>query len=193
MNINSTIIDQEVKPSTSKNGFAFKWAMIMLMVTIIATMVQLFINDWHYMPRQGGFPLMIFNIIVSLTLMYLAATDYRKNAMGDVMSFGSAFKFTYYTCFLHTLMVIVFMLIFYNLIIDFDQYLIEETGRGIEELKKRGLSDSEIKNRMDMMPKIFSTQWMNLLIIGIIMSFIYVIYALIIAAITKRNPKLDHI
>lgn len=193
MNTNSTIIDQEVKPSTSMSGFAFKWAMIMLMVTIISTMVQLFINDWHYMPRQGGFPLMIFNIVVSLTIMFLAATDYRKNAMGDVMSFGSAFKFTYFTCFLHTLMVIVFMLIFYNLIIDYDQFQIEETNRGIEELKKRGMSDIEIKNRMGSISQIFYTQWMNLLILGVIMSFIYVIYSLIIAAITKRTPKFDHI
>ncbi|HEY1047493.1 MAG TPA: DUF4199 domain-containing protein [Bacteroidia bacterium] len=193
MNTNSTIIDQEVKPSKGMNAFALKWAAIMLMVTIITTMIQLIMNDWHYMPRQGGFPMMLFNIVVTLAIMFFASTDFRKNAMGDVMSFGKAFSFSYYTCFLHTLFVIVFMLIFYNLIIDYDQYIIEETGRSIEELKKKGLSDSDIKKNMDMVPKIFYTQWMNMVILGVIMSVIYLIYALIIAAITKRTPKLDHI
>lgn len=169
-------------------NYAYKWALIGSVVYIIKLYALWFYNDNHYNPQAGGLIGFFFDIFLVLAIMYLCTSEFRKIEQEDYITFGKAFKVSYLTGILLSIILAIFMFIFHTYQVDFDQVMSEQTDIAVKMLKERGLTQEQINKQMNMAPKFTKTIEFSSIILVIVGFTIYALYALIVAAILKRNP-----
>lgn len=185
---NQNIIDTESNlKKASPFNTALKWALVAILLAVISTMVNLYMNDGKYNPRGGGWILMVVNLVLLILPMSLCLKEYRNNILDGYMSFGQGFKATWIFSLLLVTFTVLFMMVFYNLIIDYDTFLAEQMDLGIKMMKEQGLDDQTISKRMESTPQFVYAQWFSLVTIAIVGLIFDVLVGLVLAAIFKRN------
>lgn len=180
--------NSEEKTPVGMFNYAYKWALIGSIAYVVKLYGLYFYNDFHYYPQAGGLTGMLFDILLVLATMYLCTSEYRKKELDDYITFGKAFKVSYLTGILVSIILAVFMYVFHTYQVDFDQVMSEQTDMAVKMLKERGLTPEQIKKQMSMAPSFTKTIEFSSGVLIIVGFTIYAIYALIVAAILKRNP-----
>lgn len=184
MNQENIIDNSTAKPSPF--NIALKWSMISILVSVIITMVGLYLNDNKYDPNAGGMAFKLGGLAIMIAIMSMCLKEYRTNLLDGYMTFGQGFKAMWFYSLLASLFTVIFMAIFYNFIIDFDTYASDQLDAAIQGMKDRGMSSEEIKSSMEMMPSFFSSQGFSLVAVAFFSLIFNVIIGLIMAAIFKR-------
>lgn len=184
MNQENIIDNNTTKPSPF--NIAMKWALVSILVSVIMTMLSLYLNDNKYDPNAGGMAVKIGGIALMIGIMVMCLKEYRSNSLDGYMTFGQGFKAMWYYSLLATLFTVIFMAIFYNFIIDFDTYSADQMDVGIQAMKDRGMSSEQIKSDLEMVPGFVYTQWFSLVIFAFFSMMFNIIIGLILAAIFKR-------
>jgi hypothetical protein len=187
METNNTLIDNTNTKAPSALNIAFKWALVSFLLFVIQTMVSMYMNNGEYNPRSSGWVQMLAGIVILFFPITMAVKEYRDKEMDGFISFGRAFK----TGFLYSLLIgcltLLFMLVFYNFIIDFDTYMANQIDISVKLLKERGMSDADISKTLAKSPAFVSTQWFSLISVFIVTLIFNIIADLIVSAILKRN------
>lgn len=185
---NQNIIDTESDlKKVSPFNTALKWALVGILLAVIAIMVNLYVNDGKYNPRGGGWLMFVVNLALLVLPMSLCLKEYRNNVLDGYMSFGQGFKTAWLFSLLLVTFSVLFMLVFYNFIIDYDTFVAEQMDLGIKMMKEQGLDEQTISKRMESTPQFVYAQWFSLVTIAIVGLIFDVLVSLVLAAIFKRN------
>ncbi len=183
----NSILDSGTTPKKSPAGTAVKWALVGTLLGIIQTFAGMYLNDGKYDPRGDGIGSMAIGFIILFFVLFMSMKEFRDKEQGGYITYGKAFQAGFITSLFWTLFTLVFMVIFYNFIIDFDTYMSEQMDKGIQEMKKRGMSDSEIQNAMSKTPAFFSSQGFSLAIVAVASIIFQVVATLITAIFVKKD------
>jgi len=183
-----TIIDSELKDKrVSPINIAFKWALIGLLILIIQTLGNLFMNDGKYNPQAGGLWMMAFTIAVVFVIIFMAMKEFRDKELGGYISYGKAFNVGFITTLFMALFSVLFMWVFYNFIIDFDVMMSDMMTERMKGLKEKGMSDKEIQEAFKKAPAFLMSQSFYLIITVVSGLFLDTIVSLIAAAFVKKD------
>jgi hypothetical protein len=190
MEANNTLIDNnETKPPSALN-IAFKWSLVGILLYVIQTMASMVINEGEYNPRAGGWVQMLLGLVLLFFPLTMAVKEFRDKEMDGFISFGRAFKTGFIYSLLISALTLLFMLVFYNFIIDFDTFMANQVDITVKLLKERGMSDTEIKKTLASSPAFASQQWFSLSMVFAGTIIFNTIADLIVSAILKRkNPN----
>lgn len=180
------ILDEKETARPSMNNVAFKWALLITLVGIVISLVNLYMNDGHF-KQDRSWSMTIFNIAITVAAMYMAGIEYRKLCQDGYMTYKDSFKLLFRFSLFSTLLTLVYMIIFNNLIIDYDTLIAEGAANQIAEFKKKGMSDEQIKQSMAYYHK-FSGQgsvYTFIVILGLLMN---IVIALLVSIFIKKNP-----
>lgn len=183
-NDNST---EETVKKNSLLSIALKWALISTLLSVIYQMIMLTLNDGRYEPRPEGWYHMVIGTLLMLFTVTMSIKEYRDRGLDGFITYGKAFKAGMIYSLLNAIFLIVFLLILYNLIIDWDVFYAEQLDKGIEMMKKRGLSDDEITKNLSQTPEFLKSQTFSLLTVFIFSIIIHLIVVAIIAAVLRRS------
>lgn len=179
---------------TSKFQIIIKWVLIALVASIASTIITQVIKGIIDSETE----LNVVKIIGFLSVAIIAFSifsgikEYRNTVLGDYMTFGQGFSFrmtiSLYLIILNTL----FMLIYFNLIIDFDTYIADQLDTTLKTInaKKQNQSEESVKSVINMTKK-FMTKEILIGSSALFALFIYTIVSLISAAILKKEIKND--
>ncbi len=179
---------------TSKFQIIIKWVLIALVASIASTIITQVIKG----KIDSETELNVVKIIGFLSVAIIAFSifsgikEYRNTVLGDYMTFGQGFKFgmtiSLYLIILNTF----FMLIYFNLIIDFDTYIADQLDTTLKNInaKKQNQSEESIKSVINRTKK-FMTKEILIGSSALFALFIYTIVSLISAAILKKEIKND--
>lgn len=169
-------------------NYAYKWALIGSAAYVLKLYATWFYDDYHYNPQAGGLLGLFVDILLVIVTMYLCTSEFRKKEQEDYITFGKAFKVSYLTGILLSLILAIFIYVFHTYQVDFDQVMSEQTDMAVKMLKERGLTQEQINKQMNMAPKFTRTIEFSSIILVVYGLTIQALYALIVAAILKRNP-----
>jgi hypothetical protein len=190
MEANNTLIDNNETKSPSALNIAFKWALVNFLIFVIQTMVSMYLNEGEYNPRSGGWVQMLIGTIVLFFPLTMAIKEYRDKEMDGFISFGRAFKTGFVYALIASSLTVLFMIVFYNFIIDFDTFMANQVDVSVKILKERGMSDADISKTLAKSPAFVSAQWFILVSMFFGTLIIQTIADLIVSAILKRkNPN----
>lgn len=177
---------------TTKFQIIIKWVLITLVVSIATTMINFFVKNSFDAETE----LNIAKIVGFLSLAIISFSifsgikEYKNTILGDYISFGQGFKFgmtiTLYLIILNSL----FMIIYFNFIIDFDTFTAEQLDAAIKNLSKQNLTEEKMQSSIEM-TKMFMTKGFLVGSTAIFGTFVYTIVSLISAAILKKEIKND--
>ncbi len=187
----TTELFNDTEKSTKKVSpvnIAFKWAVIGMLLSIIQVMTLLYMNDNKYNPQGGGWVSFLVGLVVLFTVFIMPIKEYRDKELGGYISFGKAFKTGFITTLFMVGLTVLFYIVFYNFVIDWDAYVGEEMERGVQKMKESGMSDTDIQKRMADTPAFMSAQGFWLGVTAIAGLFFDTIVVLISAAIMKKEP-----
>lgn len=179
---------------TSKFQIIIKWVLIAFVASIASTIMTQVIKGIIDSETE----LNVVKIIGFLSVAIIAFSifsgikEYRNTVLGDYMTFGKGFRFgmtiSLYLIILNTL----FMLIYFNLIIDFDTYIADQLDTTLKTInaKKQNQSEESVKGVINMTKK-FMTKEILIGSSALFALFMYTIVSLISAAILKKEIKND--
>ena len=186
--MSETLFNSEEKAPVSIFNYAYKWALIGSIAYIVKLYSMYFYNGNHYNPQAGGIIAGLFDILLVIVIMYLCTSEYRKKELNDYITFGKAFKVSYVTGILLALILAAFMYIFHTYQVDYDLVMSEQTDMAVKVLKERGMTPEQISKQLSMAPAFTKTVEFSSAVLVVVGFTLYAIYALIVAAILKRNP-----
>jgi hypothetical protein len=186
------IIDQnnQILDNNKSNLYktAIKWAIIGSLVQFIFTLVNYYLNGESLQPKDKSIGIItsLLGIVVIAAVISFSIKEFRNEFSGGFISFKKAF-FVSFICGLSIAIISSLMLFFfYNYLIDFDILMSEQLDSTIQELKKRKLSDEQIKQSLEISKKFTSLP--AIIIMGLIFSIILnLIIGLIASAILKKQ------
>jgi hypothetical protein len=187
MEANNTLIDNNETKAPSAINIAFKWALVSFLLYVIQTMVSMYLNEGEYNPRAGGWLQMLLGIVILFFPLTMAVKEYRDKEMDGYISFGRAFKTGFIYALITSALTLLFMIVFYNFIIDFDTFVANQVDISVKLLKERGMSDAEISKTLSNSPAFVSQQWFSLIMVFVGTLTFNTIADLIVSAILKRN------
>jgi hypothetical protein len=187
MDANNTLTDNNKTKAPSALNIAFKWALVSFLLYVIQTMASLYLNEGEYNPRTGGWIQMLLGLVVLFFPLTMAIKEYRDKEMDGYISFGRAFKTGFVYSYIASALTFLFMIVFYNFIIDFDTFIANQIDISVQLLKERGMSDAEITKTLAQTPAFTSTQWFSLSMFFLGTLIFNTIADLIVSAILKRN------
>lgn len=183
-----TTFNTENKAPSGLFNYAYKWALIGSIAYVLKLYGLWFYNDSHYNPNGGGLIGFCFDILLVIATMYLCTAEYKKKELGGYITFYNAFKLSYLTGIVLSIILAVFMYIFHTYQVDYDQVMSEQTDLAIKILKERGLTPEQIQKQMSKAPSYTKTIEFASIVLAIVGFTFYALHALIVAAILKRNP-----
>ena len=187
MESNNTLIDNNETKAPSAINIAFKWALVNFLLYVIQTMVSMYLNEGEYNPRAGGWLQMLLGIVILFFPLTMAVKEYRDKEMDGFISFGRAFKTGFIYALITSALTLLFMIVFYNFIIDFDTFVANQVDISVKLLKERGMSDAEISKTLSNSPAFVSQQWFSLIMVFVGTLTFNTFADLIVSAILKRN------
>lgn len=187
MEANNTLIDNNETKIPSALNIAFKWALVSFLLYVIQTMASMYLNEGEYNPRAGGWMQMLLGIVILFFPLTMAVKEYRDKEMDGYISFGRAFKTGFIYALITSALTLLFMIVFYNFIIDFDTFVANQVDISVKLLKERGMSDAEISKTLSNSPAFVSQQWFSLIMVFVGTLTFNTIADLIVSAILKRN------
>jgi len=190
METNNTLIDKNESKVPSALNLAFKWALVGFLLFVIQTMANIYMNNGEYNPRSSGWVQMLVGAVILFFPITMAVKEYRDKELEGYISFGRAFKTGFLYSLLTSSLTLLFMLVFYNFIIDFDTFIANQIDVTVQILKQRGMSDADISKTLSKSPAFASTQWFTLIMVFVGTLIFNVVADLIVSAILKRtNPN----
>ena len=187
MEANNTLIDNNETKAPSAINIAFKWALVSFLLYVIQTMVSMYLNEGEYNPRAGGWLQMLLGIVILFFPLTMAVKEYRDKEMDGFIRFGRAFKTGFIYALITSALTLLFMIVFYNFIIDFDTFVANQVDISVKLLKERGMSDAEISKTLSNSPAFVSQQWFSLIMVFVGTLTFNTFADLIVSAILKRN------
>lgn len=188
-NLQNSINSQTIEPKSAWN-YAFKWGLIGAVIYIIKTYFLFYSTD-DYNTDTGGFTMKLLDIIVLVVIMIGAANEFKKNENNGFLSFGKAFKISYFTGIIYSVILALFSYVFLSFQVDYTKLYNYELDKGIKRMKDAGMTAEQIAKELKGTPEFLSTVEFACLV-SLVMGFtLYAIFALISAAIAKRKePEL---
>ena len=187
MEANNTFIDINETKSPSALNIAFKWALVSFLLYVIQLMVNMYMNNGEYNPRSSGWVQMLVGVVILFFPLTMAIKEYRDKELDGFISFGRAFKTGFVYALIISLLTLLFMIVFYNFIIDYDTFVANQIDITVQILKERGMSDADISKTLSKSPAFASTQWFSLTLVFLGTLIFNTIADLIVSAILKRN------
>ena len=187
MEANNTLIDNNETKAPSAINIAFKWALVSFLLYVIQTMVSMYLNEGEYNPRAGGWLQMLLGIVILFFPLTMAVKEYRDKEMDGFIRFGRAFKTGFIYALITSALTLLFMIVFYNFIIDFDTFVANQVDISVKLLKERGMSDAEISKTLSNSTAFVSQQWFSLIMVFVGTLTFNTFADLIVSAILKRN------
>lgn len=182
------ITDQAMPGNKSFLNVAYKWALITSAYMIIKTYAIYLSDPATYHPQKGGMALGLLDLVISLVAFYMANKEYRDKENGGFLTFGKGFTVSYITGLFIILITTIFMYVFLSYQVDFDLMVSNMLDESMRQMKERGMSEKDMTIAIQR-TKEFSNIGSMLTFSSIAFIVLYAIFALIIAAITKRNPS----
>jgi len=186
--MSETTFNSDLRKPVSIFNYAYKWALIGSVIYILKLYGMMLYNDNHYNPQAGGFIGGLIDILLVIATMYMCTAEYRKKELEDYMTFGKAFKVSYITGILFALFLAAFMYYFHVYQVDYDLVMSEQTDLAIKLLKEKGLTQEQINKQLSLRPEMSKTPEFASAALAISGFTLYALFALIVAAILKRNP-----
>jgi hypothetical protein len=187
METNNTLIDNNDAKAPSALNIAFKWALVSFLIFVVQTMVSIYLNNGEYNPRSSGWVQMLLSVVVLFLPITMAVKEYRDKELNGFISFGRAYKTGIIYSLITSTLTLLFMVVFYNFIIDFDTFIANQIDISVKLLKERGMSDAEISKTLAQTPAFTSTQWFSLSMVFVGTLIFNAFADLIVSAILKRN------
>ena len=168
----------ENQPKTGK--YALNFGLLLGGISVIFTFI-LYTMDMHY---QGGIPVLIVSLLLSLAAIIIGLLQFKK-ANGGFMSFGQALKIGVGICLIGGIVSILFNQILVNVIDPETMNKAMEFARG--QLQEAGnLNSDQIDQQLEMQKK-FSTPVMQMAF-GLIFSLFFgFVLSLIPALVLKKS------
>ncbi len=177
--------ENQLEPKSVWN-YAFKWGLIASIIYIVKTYILYYSTD-DYSSDTGGIVAKLLDIIIVVACMIMASNEYKTNENGGYLTFGKAFKVSYFTGIITSIILAIFNFVFLSFQVDYDALYSKEIDKAIAKMKEAGMTAEQIAKRIQDTPEFMkSVEFVSVIVI--VMGFtIYAIYALISAAITKRK------
>ncbi len=185
--MNDNLITDHHTPAKSFVNTAYKWALITSAYLIIKTYAIYLSDPSTYHPQKGGMVLGLLDLLISLVAFYMANKEFRDKENGGFLTYGKGFVVSYVTGLFITAITTIFMFVFLSYQVDFDLMVSNMLDENARQFKARGMGEQDIAEALKR-TKEFSTVGTMLTFSSIMFVFLYAIFALIVAAITKRNP-----
>lgn len=189
------IIDQINHSSDNKSQIyktAFKWAIIGSLIQYILTLASYYLNGQTMNPDNKVLTIIasLIGIVVIIMVIVFAIKEYRNQFSGGYITFKRAFWVSFLCSLFLAILSALFLYLFYQYIIDFDVMMSEQLDQTILQLKKRKLSEEQIKQSVTMSKKFMT--------MPIMISFAFIgswvlntLISLIASAILKKQPAYE--
>lgn len=186
-------MEESIDLQTSKPKMmpiAIKWGLILTFINVLISIITLMMNDWEYDANLNkSTPMMLLGIALPLTILFLGATEYKK-ANNNLLNFGTGFKVSYLISIFSLLTFTIYLFIFFNFMIDFDEYVNKTVSDTYAELQKKNLSKKEIDDRIKMTKMFVGSQALTIGMVVLGSLIMNAIYSVIVAAIAqKKEPS----
>jgi amino acid transporter len=186
-----TIIDQKNHIMDNKSNIyktALKWAIIGSLIQFIFTLINFYLNGESMQPKDKviGFITSLLSIVIIAVVISFSIKEYRNEFSGGYITFKKAFSVSFICGILMAIITSLMLYLFYSYVVDFDVLMSEQMDSTIQELKKRKLSEEQIKQTIEMSKKFTSIP--AIIIMGLIFTIILnLIIGLIASAILKKQ------
>lgn len=173
---------EENAPKTGK--YALNFGLLLGVVSVIFAFM-LYTADMHY---QGGIPVMLISLSLSLAALIIAMIQFKK-ANSGYMTFGQALKIGVGVCLIGGIIGIIFNQIMAN-VIDPDMMAKAMEFQKNQLLETTKMTVEQVDAQMEM-GKSFSTPTMQI-VFGLIFSIVIgFVLSLIPALVLKKNENLN--
>jgi hypothetical protein len=136
--------------------------------------------------KAGNWLASIFSYAIMITGMVIAVKNHRDNELGRFITFGRSFLVGFIVIIVASVLSLVYTYVYFTVIDPGMLEAILEASRD-QMIEQRGLSEEDAENALAMTSFMFTPGMMAL--IGTLGSALFgAIFALIVAAIMKRNP-----
>lgn len=173
---------EENQPKTGK--YALNFGLLLGVVSVVFAFM-LYTADMHY---QGGIPVMLISLALSLAALIIAMIQFKK-ANNGYMSFGQALKIGVGVCLIGGIIGIIFNQIMAN-VIDPDMMAKAMEFQKNQLLETTKMTVEQVDAQMEM-GKSFSTPTMQI-VFGLIFSIVIgFVLSLVPALVLKKNENLN--
>lgn len=173
---------EENEPKTGK--YALNFGLLLGVVSVIFAFM-LYTADMHY---QGGIPIMLISLSLSLAALIIAMIQFKK-ANSGYMTFGQALKIGVGVCLIGGIIGIIFNQIMAN-VIDPDMMAKAMEFQKNQLLETTKMTVEQVDAQMEM-GKSFSTPTMQI-VFGLIFSVVIgFVLSLVPALVLKKNENLN--
>ena len=173
---------EENQPKTGK--YALNFGLLLGVVSVVFAFM-LYTADMHY---QGGIPVMLISLALSLAALIIAMIQFKK-ANNGYMSFGQALKIGVGVCLIGGIIGIIFNQIMAN-VIDPDMMAKAMGFQKNQLLETTKMTVEQVDAQMEM-GKSFSTPTMQI-VFGLIFSIVIgFVLSLVPALVLKKNENLN--
>lgn len=183
-NLNETNQPSNVSPWPGALRYGLITGMALVAISLLLSLAG--VVDPTNQSNPGNWLASILSYAIMITGMAMAVKNHRDNELGRYISFGRSFLVGFIVIIVASVLSLVYTYVYFTVIDPGMLEAILEASRD-QMIEQRGLSEEDADQAMAMTSFMFTPGMMALL--GTLGSALFgAIFALIVAAIMKRNP-----